>query len=881
MKHFIKTIVALLVLVLAISFVACDWSIAEEIIERLPYDLESWHEHSWDNWIIGYGEEDVSLVCSVCSETVKSYPTSQGLEIDENGVLVSRGGCKDQYIIVPFGVTEIGEGAFENENDILGVLLPSTVTKIGDNAFKNCGGLQVINLPEGVVEIGDNAFSSCKSLIGIVIPNSVKKIGKMAFSNCGMLEIIYYVGTEEEWSNISKGKDWDKGAGKHVIDHKKPHNGNGGHHGGGNGGNSGDHGGDDYPDQGEASKGLHMLLNEDKKSYSVGGIGNCRDKDIVIPSTYNGLPVTGIWGNAFWHHTTITSVVIPNSIKTIGHAAFEGCTALTSVTIPNSVSKINTYAFYNCKSLTNVYMSESVEEIGDYAFVECSSLVQIEVSDKNTHYMSVDGVLYSKDEKKLIQYPAGNNETKFDMPNSVTEIGLGAFYHCNSLHEINISDSLKSIGSWAFAYCYSLTVVEIPDSVISVGEWAFEGCGGLNLNEYQGALYLGSKTNPYHILFYSHVKEIHPDTVVIADRAFEFAPLEGEIVIPDSVITIGNNAFYLSTIQGLKIPRSTQYIGYGILGGCYEAEYIEVDDYNPYYKDINGSLYNKEETVLMQYASAPTQKTFAIPNTVKIIGQEAFFGTGTHLQAITIPSSVTAIDMWAFQDCSFQNVYLPASVSSVGNGALGECQQLTNISVDKNNKHFTSIDGNLYTKDGKWLLQYATGKQEDSFVVPYGVTAIKDYSFYNCNSIVDVIMPDSVTYVGNYAFVQCSNLTNVSMSSSITRIGIYAFAYCNSLKNISIPNLTRLLGSNAFLECRSLEKITLPGSLWSVGSQAFGGCSNLTEVYISEYVLYLGGAVFRESLSLTIYCGIESQPEEWDVNWNYSNRPVIWGYKGE
>ena len=244
----------------------------------------------------------------------------------------------------------------------------------------------------------------------------------------------------------------------------------------------------------KASEGLEFALNDDGESYSVVGIGTCTDTDIVIPSVYNGLPVTAIGEGAFiiyWpeidqFYSLITSVIIPNSVTTIGEGAFWYCTSLTSITIPNSVSNIvndvvNRNPFHMCTSLTN-----------------------IEVDNDNPYYKSIDGNLYTKDGKTLLQYAIGKDDAIFivpdsvtiiedyafylcdtlttvEIPNSVTSMGLATFYHCTSLESIVIPDSVTSIGANMFEGCTSLTSIVIPDSVTSIGYYAFFYCTSLTI----------------------------------------------------------------------------------------------------------------------------------------------------------------------------------------------------------------------------------------------------------------------------------------------------------------------------------------------------------------------------------------------------------------
>lgn len=240
----------------------------------------------------------------------------------------------------------------------------------------------------------------------------------------------------------------------------------------------------------------------------------------------------------------------------------------------------------------------------------------------------------------------------------------------------------------------------------------------------------------------------------IADEAFMDSDRVAKIMIPDSVTSIGNYAF----------------VGCGIL------------------------------------------REVIIGDRVMTIGDGAFANC-RNLTDIVIPNSVTSIGDEVFSfSTSLTSIEIGYGLTSIGQAVFVECTSLTTISVALSNTAYASLDNNLYTKDGKTLVQYATGKTDESFTIPDGVTSIASHSFTYCSSLTTVVIPDGMISIGDAVFTYCSNLT----------------------------------------------KVVIPNSVTSIGRAVFFECENLT-----------------------IFCEAESQPADWNYEWNSSECPVIWGYSEE
>lgn len=179
--------------------------------------------------------------------------------------------------------------------------------------------------------------------------------------------------------------------------------------------------------------------------------------DIEIPDG-----VTEIGRYAFCNCSSLTGITVPDGVTSIGYGAFEGCDSLKSIVIPNSVTEFGDGAFEDCSGLTSITIPDGVTSIGEGAFDGCGNLASITVDENNSVYCSVDGVLFHKDKRTLICYPAGKADQSYTVPDGVTEIGGYVFYECCHLTNVTIPDSVTEIAPYAFRGCSKLESVLIP-----------------------------------------------------------------------------------------------------------------------------------------------------------------------------------------------------------------------------------------------------------------------------------------------------------------------------------------------------------------------------------------------------------------------------------
>ena len=436
-------------------------------------------------------------------------------------------------------------------------------------------------------------------------------------------------------------------------------------------------------------------INQDSTITITGYIGP--GGAAIIPAAIESKPVASIWPYAF-----------------------RDCTSLTSVTIPASVTSIGNDVFNGCASLTNVMIGAGVTSIGNSAFWNCTTLTAIAVDAGNAVYSSLDGALFNKGRTTLIQCPGGKAGS-YTIPATVT-----------------------SIGNFAFDACYGLTGVTIPASVTSVGMGAFYRCG------------LTSVTIP------ASITRIEMDT-------FRECTSLTNVTIPAGITSIGESAFEsCNSLTGVAIPASVTSIGNGAFSMCAYLSAITVDAGNAAYSSLDGILFNKSQTTLIQCPGGKAG-SYTIPATVTNLEDNAF-DYCEHLTSVTIGSSVTSIGN-DFLGCTrLTGVTIPASVTSIGAWAFWRCTSLTTFTVDAGNAVYSSLDGALFNKSQTTLIQCPDGKA-GSFTIPATATSIGERAFDGCLGLAGVTVPNSVFLIEEAAFYYCTNLAGVYFWGNAPSLG--------------------------------------------------------------------------------------------------------------
>lgn len=362
-------------------------------------------------------------------------------------------------ITIPNTVESIGWKAFAYCGALTSVAIPSSVASISSQAFFGCSALTNIDLPTGLKSIGDGAFYRC-AISNIIIPNTVTNIDTAAFQECFALTNLHIP------SSVTRlGGGFAAGS---PI-----------------GGISVDHNNTNYT----SIDGVVFQANPSALIQYPGG----KTGAYAIPNH-----VSRIARNAFMG-STINSLSVPNSIGEIEEFAFDYVASITNVSFAEGVTNIRDYAFRRT-GLKSIVLPDSVRSIGFAAF-ECYDvttvsigsgltnggtqfwsplLTNISVSPANLTYSSIDGVLYNKMQTEILRFPPGRvGPFSYSLPRSVTRIGVSAFYGSAGLFSIFLPETLADIGDWSFANCASLTSVTIEGAPSYLGGRAFDGCNSL------------------------------------------------------------------------------------------------------------------------------------------------------------------------------------------------------------------------------------------------------------------------------------------------------------------------------------------------------------------------------------------------------------------
>ena len=465
------------------------------------------------------------------------------------------------------------------------------------------------------------------------------------------------------------------------------------------------------------NKTLRSLKYEEAEGgYKILGYVDGVDLPLLyIPSYIGRKPVVSIAGRAFNASKTLTAVYVPSTVKDIGDSAFFGCNNLDRVSIQGGNLKIGNRAFAGCRSLKRVVFNGAAAELGDYAFWDCSKIAiyytqnvtaigecafigsglsgeldlrgvkniksgafngceitsitigknlseigpsaffncddlnEIKLSDENDEYVYVDGCLIRRSDNTLVLGLASAV-----IPETVVSIGDYAFAYRKNLSEIAIPSSVTAIGSYAFANCENLKTIEVSQSVKSIQSCVFKSCVSLTKATWRTLVSVPDSVFENC----SALTDVKLSNVTkIGERAFSGCIGLKEIILPQSLTEIGEYAFNKTALASITLPQSIDKVGNGWFSDC---KYLETVYFDGKIKEIGNSA----------FISCISLKNIEIPSSVVSIGNAAFSGCSA-LSEVLFNEGLKAIGEEAFRACkSLSNVQWPLSLEEIGRCAF-------------------------------------------------------------------------------------------------------------------------------------------------------------------------------------------------------------------
>lgn len=512
--------------------------------------------------------------------------------------------------------------------------------------------------------------------------------------------------------------------------------------------------------------------------------------------------------NAFYRQTGLTSFNIPSGVTTIGDKAFSSCTSLQSIVIPDSVTSLGNSTFASCTSLSAATISSGLTSIPSNTFYGCSGLTSVSI------------------------------------PSTITSIGESAFRGCSSLPTISIPDSVTSIGTGACSGCTSFETVSVPSGVTEIPGRLFEECRGLT------SVSISNSATTIGVDAFSNCRNLKRLN----------SNVDGVFILPETVTSIGGNAFYhCSGLTSIHIPSGMT----GGFGGFYYCTNLASID---------------------------------IPSGITQIADYAFRYCSS-LQTVEIPSGVTRIGYYAFDRCSgltsitcnatipptlnnyngnlpFDNtnncpIYVPCDSVNTYKSSTGWSTYASRIqgippcgeppTPTGNTKLYAEFTNtSSYTIDCNSSLVLTSGETREynynamsSATIGDCVNTIDNDAFNSFSSLNSVSIPSTVTSIGDRAFRYCRQLRLINFPSGLTNIGTDAFVECTNLTSIEIPSGVTVINDGTFYHCWNVTSVTLSDSVTTIGEEAFCMCSSISSVTISSSILTIGNYAFESCTTLS------------------------------
>ena len=559
-------------------------------------------------------------------------------------------GKKDVDFTVPVSVKTIGDYAFANNRSIQSVKLPEGVKVLGNYAFSKSTGLTSLELGNSLESIGDLAFWNCSMLETLSIPPSLHSIGRNAFYGCSDLKFV--VASEKTRTLLKSSGIADDNITLSAPTAEPT-----------------------FVVNGVMYKVLSEANDGQKGTVQIGDgetLATDANGSLSIPANVDrdgkNYTVVSVAPNAF-RNSKLTSVTLPEGIKTIGKSAFRGA-QLTSFEMPSTVEQIDEASFCMASKLMNITLSPKLKVIPKDAF-SYSGLRTVDLPDGIT-------------EIGEMAFSSCSDLQKVSLPASLTAIKEQAFWCDEALREvvIPVGSKLKSVGTIAFQWCNSLKGIQLPDTLEIIEDKAFNNCTALKS--------IGLTKN-------------------------------------NQLKSLGESAFQSTAITSFHYSAFLNKVGRCPLGGCNALTEITVAKDNPMFKSVDGVLFNKDGTSLLQFPANKKVSTYTTPSGVKKISVYAFQGTSPKLREVTIGEGVENIESFAFQQSKVESISISDSVTSIERLSFYKCPNLETLKL------------------------------------PSGLNTMVTYLIWDCESLSSLQIPASVQSIEESAVAKCPGLSSVEM----------------------------------------------------------------------------------------------------------------------
>ena len=574
--------------------------------------------------------------------------------------------------------------------------------------------------------------------------------------------------------------------------------------------------------------------------------------------------VDEIGSRAFEGCANLATVDFGNGLKSIDVLAFSNCVSLTSIDIPDTVTHIGYWAFSNCTALANIDLPAELVELGNASF---SNTAYYNDPANWVDGVLYNGDVIMDSMGTNPEYgPAYTFDSSYRIKDG-TRVVVEAFYDHSEIKNLTVPARVEAfVGNACGELQLQRLIFEgnVPQMVSEMGpQYDFHPFGYFidqwyygNIFIYypinnqtwteelaDGEFYIFNESNATFVPYDPSVGpelvpdltdpikyKVYPDHVeitdykgmassleipaqieglpvtAIGDDAFAYCWSLEEVILPNSVTSIGDRAFEYSNIKSITIPNSVTHIGNSAFYDCTCLTGVNISNCATEISDY-------------MFEGCTSLTDITVPDSVKNIGGSAFAGC-TSLTSVTIGSGVTEIG-YIFDDCtSLAKITIPDNIASIGMGTFSETA-LYNDDANWDN-------GILYINNH---LIAARKEISGDYVIRPGTCTIAGSAFSGCTGLTSVEIPESVKEIGYNAFSGCTGLTSVTIPNSVTKIGDSAFSDCTGLISVSIGNGVNEISTAAFSGCTALLSVTIPGNVTMLRASAFYGCTSLTDIY--------------------------------------------------